>query len=77
MIVQGREDTSVGSIYAVETMDVAYGYTNNILFDNVNLMVERGKSIAIMGRSGSGKSTLLRIINGSIRPIRGMVRVLG
>ncbi|MEO9365745.1 MAG: ATP-binding cassette domain-containing protein [Nitrososphaera sp.] len=78
MIVQGREDASVGSIYAVETIAVAYGYSNrSILFDNVNLAVERGKSIALMGRSGSGKSTLLRIINGSIRPIRGMVRVLG
>ncbi|MCS7140895.1 MAG: ATP-binding cassette domain-containing protein [Candidatus Nitrosocaldus sp.] len=78
MIVQGREDAGVGSVYAVEAIDLAYGYsTNSILFDNVNLAVERGKSVAIMGRSGSGKSTLLRIINGFIRPLRGSVRVLG
>ncbi|MEM0029434.1 MAG: ATP-binding cassette domain-containing protein [Candidatus Nitrosocaldus sp.] len=81
MIVQGREDAieeTVGSMYAVEAIDLAYGYNNNsILFDNVNLAVEHGKSIAIMGRSGSGKSTLLRIINGAIRPSRGSVRILG
>lgn len=78
-MVQSREDEGITeSRYAVEAVDLAYGYSNNtILFDNVNLAVGHGKSIAIMGRSGSGKSTLLRIINGALRPSKGIVKILG
>lgn len=62
---------------AVEVKNLAYGYSNTVLFDRVNLNVNVGKCIAIMGKSGSGKSTLLRIINGSLKPLRGEVKVLG
>ncbi len=62
--------------YAIEVIDLTYGY-NTILFDRLNLTVGIGKCIAIMGKSGSGKSTLLRIINGSLKPSKGEIKVLG
>ena len=41
------------------------------------MTIPRGKVVAIMGISGSGKTTLLRLINGTVRPSRGDVRVAG
>lgn len=43
----------------------------------VDLSVEEGRVVALIGRSGSGKSTLLRIINGLERPTDGVVTVDG
>jgi phosphonate transport system ATP-binding protein len=72
-----EEELSIGNRYAIKAIDITYGYNNTILFDKLNLAVDIGKCVAIMGKSGSGKSTLLRIINGSLKPLRGEVRVLG
>ena len=41
--------------------------------DNVNLEVEDGEFIAIIGKSGSGKSTLLNIISGILSPTSGKI----
>ena len=41
------------------------------LFQNLNLTVNKGDRIALVGKNGSGKSTLLRIIEGSLKPSSG------
>ena len=43
----------------------------------LNVAFAQGKVTAIVGLSGSGKSTLLQLINGLLRPDKGMIRVLG
>ena len=45
--------------------------------DNVDLEVQPGEFIIILGRSGSGKSTLLGMLAGLIRPTAGIIRVKG
>jgi ABC-type polysaccharide/polyol phosphate transport system ATPase subunit len=47
------------------------------VLDGVSFSVERGKTVALMGRNGSGKSTLLKIVCGIYRPDRGRVAVEG
>ena len=43
------------------------------LFNNANLIVERGEKIAIIGPNGCGKSTLLKLILGMEKPQGGEV----
>ncbi|MEF3306833.1 ABC transporter ATP-binding protein [Paenibacillus sp. GYB003] len=44
---------------------------------HIDMRVEQGEIVAIVGRSGSGKSTLLNLISGYIRPTLGDIRVMG
>ena len=44
---------------------------------NVSFQVEKGETVAIMGRNGSGKSTLLQIISGMLMPSSGCVETYG
>jgi ABC-2 type transport system ATP-binding protein len=44
---------------------------------DINLEVESGETIGLLGHNGSGKSTLLKCIAGTIRPTEGEIRVRG
>ncbi|MCR8845712.1 ABC transporter ATP-binding protein [Paenibacillus sp. SC116] len=51
--------------------NVSKKFTDRTIFDNVNLRVDKGGMVAIMGKSGVGKSTLLNIIAGMEKPSFG------
>lgn len=61
----------------VEVRNVSFGYQGRQVLRGVDLVVPRGKVVAIMGGSGSGKTTLLSLIGGQLRPRDGEVRVDG
>jgi ABC-2 type transport system ATP-binding protein len=48
-----------------------------VVLDGIDLTLERGAAVAIVGSNGAGKTTLLRIAAGLIAPERGAVRVEG
>ncbi len=48
-----------------------------IVLDDINLIIERGEKIGIIGANGSGKSTMLKLISGILQPTSGEVRVRG
>ncbi len=62
-------------ILRIENLTKIYGEGENnvIALDNINLTVERGDFIAIIGASGSGKSTLLHMIGGVDSPTDGKI----
>lgn len=66
-------------ILQCENIRKVYGDGDNqvIALDGVNLSVEKGEFVAIVGASGSGKSTLLHILGGVDRPTAGKVMVEG
>ncbi|OZS44192.1 ABC-F family ATPase [Photobacterium sanguinicancri] len=59
---------------ALEVEGLKQGYGENILINGVNLMVEVGERIAIIGENGIGKSTLLNTLAGAMDPMEGMVK---
>ncbi|MDZ8053666.1 MAG: ABC transporter ATP-binding protein [Aulosira sp. ZfuVER01] len=48
-----------------------------LVLDKIDLVVETGEKIGIIGANGSGKSTLLKVISGILQPTTGSVRVKG
>ena len=66
-------------ILKVENLRKEYGEGNSkvVALDGVNLKVDRGEFVAIVGPSGSGKSTLLHIIGGVDSPDDGKVYIDG
>lgn len=61
----------------LEVRDLAIGYDGAELAHGIDLVVEPGEIVAILGPSGSGKSTLLAAIAGIVAPLAGAVLVDG
>lgn len=53
--------------YPVQMDGVAKSFDDKLIFQNVNLTVERGDKIAFVGRNGEGKSTLVKCIMGELQ----------
>lgn len=54
-----------------------HNYKTNKANDNLSFKINRGESVAIMGRNGAGKSTMLKMITGVVFPTQGEVVVNG
>ena len=47
---------------SIELKDVRFAYGDKVILDNINLTIQKGKTIALVGSSGAGKSTLADLI---------------
>jgi len=54
-------------------LDVSLSYGGPALIDSVNLQIDEGERVCLLGRNGCGKSSLLRILSGELKPDRGDV----
>ena len=61
----------------VEFRDVHYEAGGKQILAGLNLAVESGETLVLLGRSGSGKTTALKMTNGMLFPTRGQVTVEG
>lgn len=59
----------------IELKNVSKYYNNRCLYKNVNLNINMGDKVAIVGENGVGKTTLLNIMYGSIAVETGQVKV--
>lgn len=53
--------------------DVTFGFVSPPLLDHVNLQIERGERVGLLGRNGAGKSTLMKLIMGDLVPDEGQI----
>lgn len=65
----------MGNNAVIGFREVSKYYGDRLILDRVNLEVEKGEFIVVIGSSGSGKTTLLKLINGLIKPDEGAVYV--
>ncbi|MEY2979904.1 MAG: ABC transporter ATP-binding protein [Planctomycetota bacterium] len=68
--------TALVELHAVTRSYVEGGRTRDVL-QSLDLVIERGSKVALLGRSGSGKSTLLSLLAGIDPPTTGEVRIAG
>ncbi|MBS7142902.1 MAG: ATP-binding cassette domain-containing protein, partial [Veillonella sp.] len=61
----------------IELRDVVVAYESRVILDSINLTIDDGETLVILGGSGSGKSTLLRLLIGLQRPTSGQIIVDG
>lgn len=61
----------------IEIRDLVKTFGRRTVLNGINLSVNKGESLIIMGGSGCGKSILLRHIIGAIRPTSGSIRLFG
>lgn len=61
----------------IELLDVCKDYHTRLgrrrVLDRVNLRLERGRNVGILGRNGAGKSTMIRLLSGAERPTAGRI----
>jgi len=67
---------------AIETRNLTYRYPNTIkaipaAIEGIDLRVEAGELLAVIGHTGSGKSTLVQHLNALLKPTQGLVLVDG
>jgi phospholipid/cholesterol/gamma-HCH transport system ATP-binding protein len=61
----------------IQVIDVHRSFGSQQVLRGINLRVQKGEILAIIGRSGSGKTVLLRLIIGLVRPNRGQILIEG
>ncbi|MDD4171830.1 MAG: metal ABC transporter ATP-binding protein [Syntrophomonas sp.] len=69
--------TNKGSDYAIDIQHLSVRYGTIYALKDINLQIEYGDFVGIIGPNGGGKSTLLKSILGLVTPVSGHILVLG
>ncbi len=65
------------ALIRIEDVFVAYGSPSRAVLAGIDLEIEEGSFVCLLGQTGCGKSTLLRLVLGSERPMRGRILIDG
>ncbi|MDO5721361.1 MAG: ABC transporter ATP-binding protein [Actinomycetaceae bacterium] len=63
--------------YVIDIEGVHFAYGKTDVLNGLELRIQRGEIVALLGSNGAGKTTLVENIIGSLAPNRGRIRVLG
>jgi len=61
----------------IELTNISFNYKNKRILKNLNLKINEGEKIALIGKSGSGKTTLISILNGTRKQTNGEIKIYG
>ena len=68
---------SRGSHVRLTSVSHRYGFRGDFVVSDIQLTIEPGQRVALLGRSGCGKSTLLQLISGLVQPTKGSIHIDG
>ncbi len=71
------ENSSQGKELALEIVDLKKSFKNNKVLNGINLTLQKGENLVVLGKSGTGKSVLIKCIVGLIEPDNGELKALG
>jgi len=74
--VSNRQTVSASDV-CVRAESLNVGYNGESVVSGVNMVLEQGQAVALIGTNGSGKSTLLKTIVGLLPPLGGRISVFG
>lgn len=61
----------------IEIKNLSFSYPGRPVLDNINLVIPKGKTVALVGPSGGGKSTLMDLLPRFIEPQQGVISIDG
>jgi zinc/manganese transport system ATP-binding protein len=61
----------------ITAKNLSIAYNENVVWQNADFTIEKGKFIGILGPNGAGKTTLFRLLLGLTKPTSGEIKVLG
>lgn len=61
----------------VQIKDIKQQFGDKAVLDNINMSIERGEILGLLGPSGAGKTTLIKILTGQLKPTSGTTAVFG
>jgi ATP-binding cassette subfamily B protein len=75
LTIESSTNRSPGSIGKIVFEDVTYRYANTTIpiLESINLTLNPGETVALVGENGAGKSTLVRLILGLYHPTEGRI----
>ena len=65
----------MSAVLEISNLSAGYG-TSQVLF-GIDLRIEPGEAVTLLGRNGMGKTTTVRCVAGLLRPIGGAIRLAG
>ncbi|WMN12125.1 ATP-binding cassette domain-containing protein [Marivirga salinae] len=68
-------DNTLKKMISIDGLNVSFG--DNHVLRNLDLTLNKGENLTVLGKSGSGKSVLIKCIIGLIKPDSGSIKVLG
>ena len=65
--------------YKIEIKDLSFTYpeTDKVILDNINLTINAGERLALVGVNGAGKTTLVKLLSGLYKPTSGSIKING
>jgi ATP-binding cassette, subfamily B, bacterial CvaB/MchF/RaxB len=72
-----HSETPIGTAIEVRALSYRYSDAEPAVLENVDLVINSGESVAIVGASGCGKTTLLKLLLGLLQPTSGQILIGG
>ena len=72
-VAEGEEQRLLSGNIEIKNLTFGYSKAVDPLFDNLNISIKKGESIAFVGSSGSGKSSMAKLLSGLMNPWSGEI----